>query len=113
MPLHALQVFFPDPGKRIFTLVVEDTIIENIDPFVIGGGKNKAFTLVVPGIVDDGFVNIESINKVNNAKLSGIEIILSEIHTAHAVSQGPVSHLYLCDCLVKKNSGRSHTQNIA
>jgi len=82
-------------------MVVEDKIFTDLDVFVLGGGKSKAFMLQVSGVVDDGFVNIQMFSKVNNPKLSGIEIIQKEIHTAHAVSGGPVSHLYLCDSLLK------------
>jgi hypothetical protein len=51
----------------------------------------KAFTITVAKIVDDGFVSIQGIGRVNKAKISGIEIVLKEVHTTHPVSQGPVS----------------------
>jgi len=86
-----LQVYFAKAGSRVFSLVVEGRREENIDIFVIGGAQNKAFTVESAQVVDDGFVSIKSINKIDNAKLSAIEIHLKEIHTAHAVAQGPVS----------------------
>ena len=69
---------------------MEGVIFYDVDPFVLAGGKNIAFTLEVAKVVDDGFVNIEATTKKNQAKISGIEIILQEVHTAHAVAQGPV-----------------------
>lgn len=87
--IHLAEVFFSDPGKRVFDLYVEGEVFYNIDVVALGGGKAKAFTIEVAKIVDDGFVSIKGINKVNNAKISGIEIILQEVHTAHAVAQGP------------------------
>jgi len=86
-----LQAFFTESGRRVFTLVVEGEVFESIDPFAVGGFAN-AFTLEVAKVVDDGFVSIQAISIVNNAKISGIEIIQKQVHTAHAVSQGPVSY---------------------
>jgi hypothetical protein len=68
---------------------VEGQIFDNIDLFQIVGYA-KAFTIVVPKVVDDGFANISMTSITNKAKLSGIEIRLNVVHTAHAVSGGPV-----------------------
>ena len=68
---------------------VEGQIFENIDLFQVAGYA-KAFTIVVPKVVDDGFANIALTSITNKAKLSGIEIRLLEVHAAHAVSGGPV-----------------------
>jgi len=68
---------------------VEGEVFYDVDVVLLGGGKAKAFTLEVAKVVDDGFVSIKGINKVNNAKISAIEILLKEVHTAHAVAQGP------------------------
>lgn len=75
---------------------MEDEIFPDIDIFAIGGYRT-AFTITVAKIVDDGFVSIRGIGRIKTAKISGIEIVLKEIHTAHAVSQGPVSHLSVCE----------------
>lgn len=84
------QIFFVDPNKRVFDLFVEGEIFKAVDLIVIGGGiGDKAFTFEVAKVVDDGFVSIQTFNIKNNAKLSGIEIIQKEVHTAHAVAQGP------------------------
>ena len=68
---------------------MEGQIFDNIDLFQVVGYA-KAFTLVVPKVVDDGFANIALTSITNKAKLSGIEIKLKEVHAAHAVSGGPV-----------------------
>ena len=85
------KTFHSAPGKRVFDLFVEGTFIRNFDIFVVGGGKGKAFILSIPKLVDDGIVNIEGINKINVAKIAGIEIVIKSVHTAHAVTGGPVS----------------------
>lgn len=72
-------------------MLVEDQAFTDIDLVKVGGFAT-AFTIEVAKVVDDGFVSIQTIDRINKAKLSGIEIILKEVHTAHAVSQGPVSH---------------------
>ena len=85
------KVYFAEPGKRIFTLVVEGEIFEDLDLVQIAGVYQTAFTVRIAKIVDDGFVSIQTISRVNKAKISGVEIVLKKVHTAHAVAQGPVS----------------------
>jgi hypothetical protein len=85
------KVYFSESGKRVFTLVVEGEIFDDLDLVQIGGVYRTAFTIQVAKIVDDGFVSIQAISRVNKAKISGVEIVLKQVHTAHAVSQGPVS----------------------
>ena len=77
---------------------MEDEIFPDIDIFAIGGYRT-AFTITVAKIVDDGFVSIRGIGRIKNAKISGIEIVLKEIHTAHAVSQGPVSNFFVLESI--------------
>jgi len=84
------QIFFTESGKRVFDMVIEDQLFEGNDLIGIGGYAT-AFTIRVAKVVDDGFVSIAMTNNINKAKLSGIEVILKEVHTAHAVAQGPVS----------------------
>lgn len=88
-------MYFAADKKRVFDLLVEGSVFSNLDLFVVGGGKARAFTLTVAKVVDDGFVNIEGINKINTAKICGIEIVLKQVHTAHAVAGGPVSTVSL------------------
>lgn len=97
------QIYFTEIGKRVFTLLVEGEIFESIDPVKIGGAST-AFTLQIAKVVDDGFVSIQSIKPscCNMPKLSGIEIVLKEVHTAHAVAQGPVSDPLLSNILFQK-----------
>ena len=70
---------------------MEGQIFENIDLYQVVGYA-KAFTIVVPKVVEDGFANIALTSVTNKAKLSGIEIKLLEVHAAHAVSGGPVRY---------------------
>lgn len=95
------KTFQTEPGKRVFDLFVEGTFFRNFDIFVVGGGKGKAFVITIAKLVDDGIVHIEGINKINVAKISGIEVVLKSVHTAHAVTGGPVSTILCCgnDCL--------------
>ena len=71
--------------------MVEGEIFEDLDLVQIAGVYQTAFTVRIAKIVDDGFVSIQTISRVNKAKISGVEIVLKKVHTAHAVAQGPVS----------------------
>ena len=99
MQLVFAQNFFNSTLKRLFTLVVENEVFPDVDLFAIGGYRT-AFTITVAKIVDDGFVSIRGIGRVNKAKISGIEIVLKEVHTTHPVSQGPVSRFYVWERIV-------------
>jgi hypothetical protein len=86
-----LQTYWTAKGARIFNIDVEGEKFNNVDIFVMGGNQaNVAFPIQIAKLVDDGFVTITMTTLTDNAKLSGIEIRLKELHTAHAVSQGPV-----------------------
>jgi IPT/TIG domain len=83
--------YFTLPGARMFNMDVEGNVFQNIDLVEIGGSMT-AFTLEVAQVVDDGAVSIAFTNripKVDNPKVSGIEIKLLSGHLAHAVAGGP------------------------
>ena len=85
------QTFWQAKGARIFNMIVEGQKFESLDLYSIGGNQGLvAFTIQTTKLVDDGFVSIQMTTVTDNAKLSGIEIRQKELHTAHAVSQGPV-----------------------
>jgi len=74
------------PGQRVFDVEVEGTTLPNVDLIQLGSGVNyKAITLTFAPLVEDGFLDIKLIGKVDNPKLSAIEITLIEPHLAHSV----------------------------
>ena len=92
--LHFAELYWPGVGQRLFNIKVEGSqVFSNVDIVALGGGKRlQAITLEAPVIITDGFVSIEmmdSIPKVDAAKLSGIEINFLQPHLAHSVANGP------------------------
>ena len=71
---------------------VEDTIITDIDIVDRAGRSNTSLTIDAPVAVADGFLTIKGITnvpKLENAKISAIEIIVIGPHYSHAVTGGP------------------------
>jgi len=92
--IHMAELYWQIEGGRVFDLEVEGQLFEDVDVFKLAGNaRYKAFTLDVYPLVDDGAVSIRLTNKIDWAKVSGIEIKLQSLHTAHAVANGPVSFI--------------------
>jgi len=63
-------------GKRIFDVKIEGGFaLQNFDIFKEANGMNKAILREFPVTISDGNVSINFIRQVENAKISGIEII--------------------------------------
>ena len=76
--LHFAEIFFTTPGARIFNVVVENGqgVLNNYDIVQRAGGGNTAVVEQFAGVsVSDGFLNINLTGVLDNAKISGIEII--------------------------------------
>jgi len=92
--LHFSELYHTAKEQRLFNIAVEGKeVFSKVDIIQLGGGSNlKALSLETPQVVSDGFLTISFTNtvpKVDNPKLSGIEIKLVEDHLAHAVANGP------------------------
>lgn len=85
--LHFAEIYFTEPGKRIFDVKVEGTeVISNLDIYAEVGAKT-ALTKSFTTSVSDGTLNILFISNVESPKISGIEIIPQTTnHLAHAVA---------------------------
>jgi IPT/TIG domain len=71
---------------------VEDTLITDIDIVDRAGRSNTSLTIDTPVAVADGFLTIKGITnepKIENAKISAIEVIVIGSHYSHAVTGGP------------------------
>ena len=94
--LHFAEIYFDAEGKRLFDIAMEGKpVFQNVDIVQLGEGKiSKAVTLETPQTIVDGFVSIsftDAVPKVDNPKLSAIEIRQVKDHLAHAVADGPYS----------------------
>jgi hypothetical protein len=96
---------------------VEDSVILDID--IVGranGVAKTAITIDIPVTVSDGFLTItamENVPRVDNAKLSGIEVQLIGPHYAHAVTGGPYTVVDSDGdgvAVVTRDGTESHTQ---
>lgn len=87
--LHFAELWWESQGSRLFNVAVEGKpVFENVDIVQLAGSNLKAVTLETPQTISDGFVSISFTNsvpqKINNPKLSGIEIKFVEPHLVRA-----------------------------
>lgn len=77
----------------MFKVTIEDDEFNNVDIVQLGGGSNmRSVTLESATIVSDGYLSISIANvvpKIDQGKLSGIEVKQLGLHLAHAVANGP------------------------
>lgn len=79
--LHFAELYFSSPNKRLFDVVVEGSSVStNLDVYAQAGNQKLAATqITVTGVaITDGLLTIKLMNsspKVNNPKLSAIEVI--------------------------------------
>jgi hypothetical protein len=76
--LHFADLYWTQPGQRVFKLNVENGkhVFNNFDIVALAGGTRKAFVQVFDSLdLSDGFLNLSMEAVVDNAKISGIEII--------------------------------------
>jgi hypothetical protein len=62
-------------NQRIFSVMVENQSINDLDVFAEAGGLNKALIKTVPVTVSDGVLNITFIKKSLETMISGIEVL--------------------------------------
>ena len=74
--LHFAELNKTAAGQRIFDVKLENQVaLSNVDIFTEAGGIDRAILRELPVTVNDGLLNIAFIARVENAKVSGIEII--------------------------------------
>ena len=74
--LHFAELNKPAPGLRIFDVKLENvTVLQNFDIFREAGGLDRAIVRSFEVDVQDGAVDLDFIRRVENAKLSALEIL--------------------------------------
>jgi hypothetical protein len=74
--LHFAELFWSNPGQRVFNVDAEGIrILNNFDIIVAAGGKYTAVQRNVLVNVQDGTLNLSFISAVDKAKLTAIEIL--------------------------------------
>jgi hypothetical protein len=85
--------YFQTTGGRKFKLSIEDTVFNDVDVVALGGGtRHKSVSLEAVAIIADGMltIKVEDANpKVDQGKISAIEVKLVGPHLAHSVANGP------------------------
>ena len=86
--LHFAEIYWGIAGKRVMDVIVQDSLLlDDMDVFVEGGGKNQAFQKVFEEVeVIDNQLHISFAANVDNAKVSGIEIEWENTAPAFALS---------------------------
>lgn len=81
LELHFAEIFWEEEEKRVFDILIENgqSEMEDLDLIQLIGEPDKAYTKHVAGIeVLDGVLDLEFIPRVNEAKLSGIQLTLQK-----------------------------------
>ena len=90
--LYFAEIFFDQPGKRVFDIQIEGvTVRSQFDVLDVV----PAFTAVVHNYaveVSDGVLNVAFVPTVQNAKLSGMEVIARTPSSAPQLMLQPASH---------------------
>jgi fibronectin type 3 domain-containing protein len=74
--LHFAELNKTAAGQRVFDVQVEGaTVLASFDVFAAAGGIDRAVSRDVPVTVTDGNLDIDFLRRVENAKVSAIEII--------------------------------------
>lgn len=86
--LHFAEVYWNEPGKRVFDVFLEgNEVLTNYDIFAVAG-KDTAVVEEFDIFVTDGLLNIDFNTDVNAAKINAIEVI-GKTDTIPPVNQPP------------------------
>ncbi len=78
MRLHFAELNKDKPNRRVFDVRLENTtVLSNFDIWATAGGMNRALVREFPVMISDGSVSLVFIRRIENAKISAIEIIPS------------------------------------
>jgi len=75
--LHFSETYFSSSGARVFDVLVQgSTELAGFDPYAAAGGQNTAVSRTVSGVTPtDGTVSVSFAGQVDNALISGIEVV--------------------------------------
>ncbi|GAA1844567.1 malectin domain-containing carbohydrate-binding protein [Microlunatus capsulatus] len=74
--LHFAELNKTAPGQRVFDVRLENAAaLTGFDLFAQAGGANRAVVRSFPATITDGVVNLDFVSRVENAKISAIEIV--------------------------------------
>jgi beta-glucanase (GH16 family) len=89
--LHFAETYWSGVGKRIFNVFINGTqVLTNFDIFAVAGVANKATIQEFMVTPSAGQIAIQYVTVTDNAKSSGIEILLPQSASPLAANNGPV-----------------------
>ncbi|MBV8232657.1 MAG: hypothetical protein JO329_21970, partial [Planctomycetaceae bacterium] len=82
--LHFAEIYWNGPGRRLFNVAINGTqVLTNFDIFTAAGGKDRAIVESFNAVADArGTITIAFTSVLNNAKVSGIEVLPGGIPAA-------------------------------
>lgn len=89
--LHFAEVFWTNANLRLFDVAINGSqVLDDYDVFVEAGGADQAVVETFTAIADaSGVIALEFVTEVNNAKVSGIEIVCADPDGCELNADGP------------------------
>lgn len=90
--LHSAETYWTAVGQRRFNVIINGTqVLTNFDIIAVAGAPNKAVISEFNAVASGGQIVIQYSTVTDNARASGIEIILPRPPAPTAANNGPIS----------------------
>lgn len=76
--LHFAEIWHNAPGLRVFDVLIDDSVVASGLDIFARVGKNRPLVIETPVTVTDGTIDVRFVNKVDIAKISGLEILSAD-----------------------------------
>ena len=89
--LHSAETFWTAVGQRRFNVIINGAqVLTNFDIIAAAGAQNKAVINEFNAVATGGQITIQYVTVTDNARASGIEIILPQPAAPTATNNGPI-----------------------
>ena len=89
--LHSAETYWTAVGQRQFNVKINDTqVLTNFDILATAGAANKAVIQEFNAVATNGQIAVQYITVIDNARASGIEIILPRPASPTVTNNGPL-----------------------
>ena len=89
--LHSAETYWTAMGQRQFNVKINDTqVLTNFDILATAGAANKAVIQEFNAVATNGQITVQHITVIDNARASGIEIILPQPASPTVTNNGPL-----------------------
>lgn len=89
--LHFAEIFWTDANLRLFDVSINGSqVLDDYDVFVEAGGADRAVVETFTTTADaTGVITLDFVTELNNAKVSGIELVCAESDGCEINADGP------------------------